>query len=77
MSKLPTLSGHELIKILSKLGFEVKRQKGSHVVLVRETQSDKSGCVVPLHPELKAGTLIGILKQINLSREEFLKLIDE
>jgi len=43
MSKLPKLSGHETIKALSKLGFVKKRQKGSHVILVKKTKEGKIG----------------------------------
>jgi len=74
MSKLPRLSGHETVKILSKLGFIKKRQRGSHVVLVKETKEGKVGCVVPLHDELEKGTLLGILRQAKIDREEFLGL---
>jgi len=67
MPKLPRISGAEAIRALEKLGFEQVRQKGSHVVLRR----DHLGCVVPLHKELKVGTLAGILRQANVSPEEF------
>ena len=53
MPKLPRLSGHETISALSKLGFIKKRQKGSHVILIKETKEGKIGCVVPLHKELE------------------------
>ncbi len=74
MAKLPRLSGHECIKILSFFGFHQKRQKGSHVIMIKEIQQGKIGCVVPLHPELETGTLLGILKQAKLTKEEFLKV---
>jgi len=69
------LSGHDVIKTLSKITFKAKRQKGSHVILIKETAEGKIGCVVPLHKELKIGTLKGILKQAKVSEEEFLKLL--
>ena len=68
MAKLPVLSGNNLIKILKKHGFEVKRQKGSHVVL----KKDSLRLIVPLHPVLKKGTLLAILKQAELKREDLL-----
>ncbi len=71
MVKLPRLSGHELIKILAKFGFYKVRQKGSHVMLIKETKQEKIGCVIPLHDELETGTLLGILRQIKISKEEF------
>lgn len=51
------------------MGFSVVRQKGSHVILRKET----SACVIPKHREIKKGTLLGILKQANISLEEFLQ----
>ena len=73
MVKLPKLSGHELIKILVQFGFKRIRQKGSHVMLIKNSRQGKIGCVIPLHNELETGTLLGILRQAKISREEFLK----
>lgn len=75
MAKLPRLSRHETIKTLSKLGFIQKRQKDSHVILIKETKKGKIGCVVPLHKELETGTLTGILRQAKVSKEEFLNTL--
>ena len=72
MVRLPRLSGHELIKILAQFGFKKIRQKGSHVMLIKKTKQSKIGCVVPLHDELETGTLLGILRQAKISRDEFL-----
>lgn len=74
MSKLPKLSGHKIIKALSKSGFEFKRQRGSHVILIKENNR-KIGCVIPLHKEVKVGTLKGILEQAGVSEKEFLELL--
>ena len=73
MPKLPLLSGAEVIRALERLGFEQARQRGSHVVLRRNSV----GCVVPLHKELKTGTLAGIIRQAQLSQEEFLKALSQ
>jgi len=75
MSNLKRISGEETIKRLEKLGFVRVRQKGSHVVLKKQTQEGSIGCVVPLHKELAIGTLRGILKQAKLTVEEFMKVI--
>jgi len=75
MVRLPRLSGHELIKILAQFGFQKIRQKGSHVMLMKDTRQGKIGCVVPLHDELEKGTLLGILRQAKISREEFLEIV--
>ena len=74
MVKLPRLSGHELIKIIVQFGFIRHRQKGSHVILIKKTKQGKIGCVVPLHDELERGTLLGILRQAKISRDEFISI---
>jgi predicted RNA binding protein YcfA (HicA-like mRNA interferase family) len=52
---------------LQRLGFDKARQSGSHVVMRREGK----GCVVPLHTELKVGTLAGLLRQAEVTAEDF------
>jgi len=51
----------------------VRRQRGSHSVLVKYTSNRKTIAIVPLHPELKHGTLPGVLELAGTDREEFLK----
>ena len=75
MEKLPRISGKELIKILSKQGFIPARQKGSHVIMIKETSERKITTVVPLHKEIDKGTLLEIIRQSGMKREEFLKLL--
>mgnify|MGYP001557993434 CR=1 FL=1 len=75
MSKLPHLSGKEVIKALSKIGFQIVRQKGSHIILVKETNESKKAVVVPNHKEIDVGTLIEIIRQAGLKRDEFMKLL--
>lgn len=67
MPKLPRVSGAEAVRALQKLGFEKARQSGSHVVMKRGAK----GCVVPMHAELKAGTLAGLLRQAEVTADEF------
>lgn len=64
MPKLRVLSGKEVVKILSKFGFEVVSQKGSHVKLRRVLpDGTKQTLTVPLHDELDKGTLKAIIRQ--------------
>jgi predicted RNA binding protein YcfA (HicA-like mRNA interferase family) len=56
------------MRALQQLGFDKVRQSGSHVVMRRGPK----GCVVPLHTELKVGTLGGLLRQAGVSPEEFI-----
>jgi predicted RNA binding protein YcfA (HicA-like mRNA interferase family) len=71
MPKLPVLSGAELVKALERLGFVQVRQRGSHVVMRRGS----NGTVVPLHREVKAGTLAGILRQASVTPDELIGMV--
>ena len=75
MSKLPILSGKKVIKVLIKLGFKKVGQKGSHVRLKNKTSDKVLITVVPLHKELARGTLLAILRQTQIEKEDFIKLI--
>ncbi len=69
---LKKISGKECIKILcNKFGFKAIRQTGSHVILKKETPAGFVGTPVPLHKELKIGTLKGILNLAKIDEEEF------
>ena len=70
--KLRKVSGEEAIRALERLGFEQVRQRGSHVIMKKDTPTGKIGCSVPLHRELKIGTLRGILKQAKVEPEDFI-----
>lgn len=72
MPKLKRVSGEEAIRALERLGFVRVRQRGSHVVLKRELPAGATGCAVPLHRELAEGTLRGILRQAQVTPEEFM-----
>ncbi|MCD6484621.1 MAG: type II toxin-antitoxin system HicA family toxin [Candidatus Odinarchaeota archaeon] len=72
--KLPVLSGKELVKVLKKVGFIEKRQKGSHVILVKIEEKQKFVTVIPLHKEIDRGTLVEIIRQAGLTRDDFLRL---
>lgn len=73
MSKLPRLSGQETVSILRKVGFYVKRQHGSHLILRRDEPFAQT--VVPDHKEIDRGTLRAIIRQAGLSVAEFDKLL--
>lgn len=74
MLKLPVLSGQEVIKKLAKGGYQIVRQKGSHVRLRNLTNHSAKPITVPLHPEIKAGLLHQIIKDSGLTIEEFTNL---
>lgn len=72
MSLLPIISGREVIKALLKIGYQVIRQRGSHVRLQR---SGKKPTTVPDHKILGKGLLRKILRDTELSVEDFIKLL--
>ena len=75
MPKLPLLTAQELVKVLKKLGFEFKRQEGSHMFF---EHPDGRTTVIPNHPseEIDRGLLNKIVKHdLKITREEFLKHI--
>ena len=73
MSKLPIISGVECVKALEQIGFAVDRQRGSHIILVRE--NPRTTVSVPDHKELDRGTLRAIIRQVSLSVDEFVELL--
>lgn len=73
MPKIPPQRPRDLVKKFEKVGFVVLRQKGSHVVLFNAEK--KLRIVIPLHTKtLPTGTLLAIIKDSGLTKEEFLKL---
>ena len=71
---LKPVSADKLIKILAKTGFKPIRQKGSHVIL---RHPDGRTTVIPMHPgeEVGRGLLMKILRDVGLTKEEYLTLI--
>lgn len=74
--RLKPYSYQKVIKVLSKLGFRVIRQRGSHIVLKGFYKEKTRTVVVPKHKEIAVGTLRGILFQAGLTIEEFAKLTE-
>lgn len=69
MSGLPQISGRDCVRVLNGFGFYQKRQHGSHIILRRDDPF--SQVVVPDHKMLDRGTLRAILRQANLTVDEF------
>ncbi len=74
MSVLPRISGRQVVAALSKAGYEKNRQKGSHIVL-RQMQEPHRRVVVPDHGEMVKGKSRAIIKQAELTVEEFRELL--
>ena len=71
MPKLRRLSGGEACKIMVQQGFVEARQKGSHMIMQKKEGRTTITVPVPDHPELKTGTLAGIIRQSGLPRSLF------
>jgi len=72
MPPLPTLSGREVVKIFAKDGWVQVRQRGSHMILVKEGHI--ATLSVPDHKEIAKGTLRSLIRASGLTVEEFLAL---
>lgn len=74
MTRLPSLTGKEVISLLKKAGFVVERQKGSHVLLKHQ---DGRSTVVPVHSgeTIGPGLLLKILRDTEMTRADLLKLL--
>ena len=74
MSRLPTIRPREMVSALQRAGFEELHQKGSHLYLIHPQK--KFITSVPIHPgDLDRGLMKKILRQADISEEEFHKLI--
>lgn len=73
MTRLPVVSGRELVRALAKLGFIMDRQKGSHLILFRA--DPPTTLSVPDHRELDRGTLRSLLRQAGISPDELTRLL--
>jgi predicted RNA binding protein YcfA (HicA-like mRNA interferase family) len=73
---LKKVSGETVVKVLcNRFGFEISGRSGSHVRLSKMTESGKVGTVVPMHKELKIGTLKGLLKLAKIDPDEFARYL--
>jgi predicted RNA binding protein YcfA (HicA-like mRNA interferase family) len=71
MSGLPRASGQQVVAVRQQFGFRVRRQHGSHIIMRRDDPFAQT--VVPNHRELDRGTLRAILRQADISVEDFLR----
>ena len=73
MPKLPVVSPKKLIRVLENIGFVNRRSRGSHVMMVNP---DGRRTIVPMHGrDIPNGTLLAILRDISLAKEDLIKLL--
>jgi predicted RNA binding protein YcfA (HicA-like mRNA interferase family) len=68
---LPVVGWREVVRALSRIGFRVVRQRGSHIIM----RNDGRLVSVPHHDELDRGTLLEVLDQAGLTKQQFLELL--
>jgi predicted RNA binding protein YcfA (HicA-like mRNA interferase family) len=73
MATLPFLSGREVVKAFSRDGWRVVRQRGSHIILVKE--GSMATLSVPDHKELAKGTLRALVRASGLTTDQFVALL--
>ena len=73
MSKLPQVSGADVVRALQKIGFTVRRQHGSHIILRRDDPFAQT--LVPNHRQLDRGTLRAILRQTEITADDLIRLL--
>jgi predicted RNA binding protein YcfA (HicA-like mRNA interferase family) len=71
LPKLRRLSGKEVCSILSKNGFQMVRQRGSHILMQKQLEDTTITIPIPYHKELRIGTLQSIIRQSGLPRSAF------
>jgi len=69
--KLGLFSGEEIVRIMKKSGFLPVRQKGSHMIMQKQTADSTITVPVPMHKTIKIGTLQSIIRQSGISKETF------
>ena len=69
MASLPTLSGREVVRVFSNLGWQVARQRGSHIVMTKE--GHMATLSVPDHKEVAKGTLRSLIRATGLTVDDF------
>ena len=77
MPKLPQASGNDIVRLLQSLGYEMVRQRGSHMRLRKTTALGEHAITVPAHKVVAKGTLSDIISRVslwnNIPREELIR----
>ncbi|MBI5696020.1 MAG: type II toxin-antitoxin system HicA family toxin [Nitrospirae bacterium] len=72
---LPVVSGNQVVGVLEKVGYLVVRQRGSHVRMIDDLNPEHRPVTVPMHKEVDRGLLRAIIRDADLSVEEFIKML--
>ena len=79
MPGLPVVSGKDLLKVFSRMGYVLVRQRGSHAQLKCTTPAGEHAITIPLHDEIASGTLNDILSKVavwkGISKDELIRML--
>ncbi len=75
MPKTPVVSGAEAVRAFERLGFRIVRQRGSHVVVRKDSSEGPMGTTIPMHDQIAIGTLKGMLRQAGVAPNDFWKAL--
>jgi len=73
MPALPILSGRKAVRAFEKLGWQIARQRGSHIIMVREGENVTLS--IPDHKEVAKGTLRSLIRAAGITVDEFVRLL--
>jgi predicted RNA binding protein YcfA (HicA-like mRNA interferase family) len=73
MPAVPVLSGKEVIRVFEHFGWQIARQRGSHIILTKD--GEISTLSVPDHKEVARGTLRSLIRAANLTTDEFINAL--
>ena len=73
--RLPAVTARQVVRVAERLGFRLRRQRGSHALYYRDT--DGTRLTIPIHAarDLPTGTLRGIIEDMGITVQEFLELV--
>jgi predicted RNA binding protein YcfA (HicA-like mRNA interferase family) len=73
MSSIPLVSGREVVRVFENFGWQIARQRGSHIILVKE--GARPTLSVPDHKEVARGTLRSLIRASGLTVEDFMDIL--
>ncbi len=75
MARLPRVSGRQAVVAFERAGFQVRRQRGSHIVMTKPGSPETLS--VPNHRELQTGTLRALIRKARITVDQFRDLLNE
>ena len=71
MPSLPVISGRKTVRAFEKLGWQIARQRGSHIIMVKD--GEMTTLSIPDHKEIAKGTLRSLIRSAGITVDEFIR----